>query len=94
MRLIEIEDNMFINPSQVSQIRLDAELMQPQVIISLSSGHGIFLNVPKGQRPEKFFWVIREWIRTGFHPYGYDREPEDTDDATGMFDINMLRAER
>jgi hypothetical protein len=94
MRLIEIENNTFINPSQVCQIRLDGNRVNPQVIVSLNGGQGIFLYVPKGQNPEKFLWVIKEWIRTGFHPYGYDQEPEDTEEPTGVFKANMLRAER
>ena len=94
MRLIEIENNTFINPNQVCRIRLDTNRHYQQVIVSLNDGQGVFLNVPKGQDPEKFLWVIKEWIRTGFHPYGYDKEPEITEEATGIFNANMLRAER
>ena len=93
MRLIEITGNTLINPKLVSQIRLDGG-KHPQVIVCMADGGSIFLNVPKGQQPEKFFWTVKEWIRTGFHPYGYDKEPEDTEETTGIFNVNMLRAER
>lgn len=93
MRLIKIQHNTFINTNLVSQIYLDRGGLA-RVIVTMACGEPVFLMVPKGQNPGKFLWVIKEWIRTGFHPYGFDKEPEVTDDTTGMFDINMLRAER
>ena len=94
MRLIEIKNNTFINPSQVCQIKLWTLGPDTSVVVHFAGETSVLIPVPKGQNPEKFLWVIKEWIRTGFHPYGFDKESEDTDDATGMFDINMLRAER
>ena len=92
MQLIEIKDNTFINPNQVCQIKLWNFGGGDIVGVHFAGETSVHINVPLGQNPEKFLWVIKEWIRTGFHPY--DKEPETTDDATGMFNINMLRAER
>lgn len=94
MQLIEIKDNTFINPSQVCQIKLWNFGGGDMVGVHFAGETSVHINVPKGQNPEKFLWVIKEWIQTGFHPYGYDKEPESTEEATGMFNINMLRAER
>ena len=94
MRLIEIKDNTFINPSQVCRIKLWTFGSDTSVGVDFAGQTSVLIPVPKGQNPEKFLWVIKEWIRTGFHPYGYDQEPEDTEEPTGTFKVNMLRAER
>tara|TARA_R100000030_G_C3245466_1_gene121679 strand:- start:1299 stop:1583 length:285 start_codon:yes stop_codon:yes gene_type:complete len=94
MRLIEIKDNTFINPSQVCQIKLWNFGSEWSVGVHFAGHSSVTIKVPKGQDPGKFLWTIKEWIRTGFHPYGYDSEPEDTEEPTGIFNANMLRAER
>jgi hypothetical protein len=63
MQLIEIKDNTFINPNQVCQIKLWNFGGGDMVGVHFAGETSVHINVPLGQNPEKFLWVIKEWIR-------------------------------
>jgi hypothetical protein len=76
---------VFINPTQVVAV----ESIATDICISLSNGNYVIIDYA-GTHTDKAIWIVTETLRLGRHPY----KTEDTEEASGMFNINMLRAER